>query len=367
MKAGVITLAGAIRDGFNGMLTMDEARKKLGELREEDMEAKVSPQGGDENVFSMVQPALARLIGQVERTLRSHLGGAHQGTVERVYVAGAITSCPPLVEYMGRQMQVQMDVIDPFNPECLSERVPVPENPIEHHLLAPAIGLALSDNSRTPNLMYTYRDKEQDARGRATDRAMFVVALILLAVCVGVGIWQHLAATVERGGIGAKQRELAQYQEGLTRAEVDALAQKATQRLHEMKWASREYLGMAAVSEFAAVTPGNVKILDAKVELGAFTTDDKEVAQSGEEAMSLTLDGVVSGQPQRLESYLAEYVIRLERSEIFTGLRVKKAERKPQEDEIMLFFRLSMEIVKPNAELPEQQVAEPAAGAPLAP
>ena len=361
VKAGVTTLTGAIRDGFRGTLTMEEARNKLSALTPEDVEAGTSLREGEENVFRMVQPALTRLIGQVERTLRSHLGGAHQGKVDRVYLAGAITTCPPLVAYVGQQMQVDMEAIDPFNPNCLSQRVPVPENPIQRYVLTPAIGLALSDNSRTPNLLYTYRDKESAARVRHNDNAVCAGFFVLLAGCIGVAVWQHLAAAVARTGIGTKQHELAQYEEGLTRAGVDALTQRTTQRLHEMKWASREYLGMAVVGEFADLAPENVKLLDAKVGLGGFTTDDRGSGQATDDKLSVSLEGLISGEPQRLESYLAEYVIRLERSTIFTGLQVKKAERKPQADATVLFFRLEMVIVKPDDELPAEAGTTPAA------
>ena len=92
---------------------------------------------------------------------------------------------------MGSQLGIASAVLDPLSDEestacpdvddlhCVSERI----------AFGPALGLALSDNERTPNLMLTYKDKEREVSIKRINRAVFAA---FIAVCPDLFCHLHL-------------------------------------------------------------------------------------------------------------------------------------------------------------------------------
>ena len=116
-----------------------------------------------EEIFEMIQPALERLSRQVERTFEHYATMMPGERIVRIFVSGAMNVYQPIVDYVGSQLGISSAVLDPLSEQesaacpdvddtdCISERI----------AFGPALGLALSDNDHTPNLMFTYKDKER--------------------------------------------------------------------------------------------------------------------------------------------------------------------------------------------------------------
>jgi len=115
-----------------------------------------------EKLFGTIQPALDRVIRQVERTLRHYTLNFGDVGVGKVYISGQISSNRHVVNYIGEQLGISVEPIDPFASEAfLSDGLSIPKSESERGAFVPAVGMALSSNSFTPNFIFTYKEKEK--------------------------------------------------------------------------------------------------------------------------------------------------------------------------------------------------------------
>ena len=61
---------------------------------------------GDDDVFSMVVPALERIIRQVERTLQHYALNYKSNTVDKILISGEAGTHQKIREYIGRQLEL---------------------------------------------------------------------------------------------------------------------------------------------------------------------------------------------------------------------------------------------------------------------
>ena len=365
VKAGVNTLAQCIRQEHSGAISMAQAHDMLLAIREQDIQASSAPDAG-ENSFKMTLPALTRLIRQIERTLQSHFAKLGQERVRRVYVAGEIARCPAIVDYMGNQMQVVPNLIDPFAPECVHGGVEVPEEPAERAALAAAVGLALSDNSRTPNLLYTYRDKEKRQRAGRLGKTMLGIAAATALVGLGVFFWQSSTARNLRRHNAELEAELAGFVPRMDIPGLTASMVAVGEKQKRIAGQARKHMGTAVVRELLSVTPKHIRLANLKAELGPLSRKKAEI--SGKKGAKrkpppivrrVVLNGMVTGQRELLESFLAEYVVRLEGTRVFDRVGVTKTSVEAYEGKPTLAFVLHANIVPlpadVEAEKPEEE------------
>ena len=180
IKAGLSSMVEALVERFNERkqdpetpaLTIEQGRKIIRSLSPDSPPLQETDAGVDlrkEDIFEMIQPALERLSRQVERTFEHYATMMPGERIVRIYVSGAMNIYQPIVEYVGSQLGIPSAVLDPLSEQesaacpdvedtdCISERI----------AFGPALGLALSDSDHTPNLMFTYKDKERTDQRQA--------------------------------------------------------------------------------------------------------------------------------------------------------------------------------------------------------
>ncbi len=186
IKAGLSSMAEALVDRFNERkqdpeapaLTLEQSRKIIRSLSPDSPPLQETDAGvnlREEDIFEMIQPALERLSRQVERTFEHYATMMPGERIVRIYVSGAMNVYQPIVEYVGSQLGISSAVLDPLSEQesaacpdvedtgCISERI----------AFGPALGLALSDNDHTPNLMFTYKDKDGKTSIKRINQAVF--------------------------------------------------------------------------------------------------------------------------------------------------------------------------------------------------
>ena len=89
--------------------------------------------------------------------------------------------------------------------------VSIPDSVSERVAFGPAVGMALSSISRTPNLIFTYREKDKFESITRINRAIFVVFLFVIAICTGVFYWQGKEVEKRRIKIAGLEQELEKY------------------------------------------------------------------------------------------------------------------------------------------------------------
>ena len=113
----------------------------------------------------MIQPALERLIRQVERTIRHYALNYENARVSKIFISSGVSPHQRILNYIGDELGMPTEVLNPFSESGnFLPHVPIPDSVSEQSSFAPAMGMALADNSRTPNFLFTYKDKRQGIR-----------------------------------------------------------------------------------------------------------------------------------------------------------------------------------------------------------
>ena len=282
----------------------------------------------EEDIFDMVRPALDRLVRQVERTF-ANLGGEK---VNRIYISGIVNAYRPLIDYIGEQLGIESGVMDPMDPSIpYITGFTAPATASEKVSLAAAVGLALSDNVRTPNLLFTYKEKEKMATVSRVNRVILLSLAAIIISGLTVFAWQERVASKKKATISDLNLQLSSLNLMVDTKLILQMAAKDREERRLKKEYGERYMGMAVISELSAFTPENIRFLKLKTILGGKATEktaEKAVppAKPGDaNAKTLEIDGLVLGERSMLEGYLSSYVLKLKGSPLFKEATVQKS------------------------------------------
>jgi Tfp pilus assembly PilM family ATPase len=280
-------------------------------------------QPSQEELVELVRPALERLLRQVERTFEysSKLGDGE--SVEKIFISGALNICPNIISYFGQSMGVETEIMDPLNPSNLFSRSVAPPVLLSDRIpYTGPLGLALSDNSRTPNLLFTFKDKEEQAAVSRINRSIFWVFLSVVLVLMTIFLWQEYSNRQKKAELSRLTNELAQYTPAADQSSIMQLAARVKNQQSILKEKASEYVGIAVLSELSALTPPNIRLISITADLGLTQPEPQTKGtgtpgQSKSVARSLVIDGIVRGDSQTFEASLARFLMRLGSSPIF--------------------------------------------------
>jgi hypothetical protein len=312
----------------------------------------------EETVFEMIRPALSRLAMQVERTFEYYSLTLQNEKVDTIYVSCAAGHWERPFDFIADQLGIERKVLDPLDQGVIvQDEVPAPATIAERVPFTAAVGLALSDNARTPNLVFTYRDKEELTKIARINRAIFCIFIAIILALAGVSFWQARLAGQKKAEITRLQGELDRYNPQPNQNTIAALAAKAIAGQHALGEQSSRFLGTAVIGELASLTPPNVRLLSVRAYLGSKSderdikstsgAEAKEPAKTKKEAKKeLVLEGIVTGKRDALEASLASYMMKLSASRLLTHPVVSSNmfESYPDEGEVL---RFSMQIGLP--------------------
>jgi len=218
-------------------LRRDEAQKILFSITPESERLKTvdgRKEFKKEEILEMISPVWERLARQVDLTLKtSSISNRH---VEKVYILSSISIDESILHYMGEQLGVQTEFFDPFRQGKIFAAEPS-SSAFDRILLSSALGLSLSSNSYTPNLLYTYLQKSQELSSKKINRIALCSFIAALLVCVGISAFQFFRYEdlVQQGN--HLKKELALYQPLLSRDVV----LKTAQEVKEQRKIARQY------------------------------------------------------------------------------------------------------------------------------
>jgi type IV pilus assembly protein PilM len=278
----------------------------------------------EDKIFLMIQPALERLVRQVERTIRHFALNYENTRISKIFISSGVSPHRKILSYIGEELGMPTEVLNPFSESAnFVHHVPVPDSLSEQSSFAPAMGMALANNSRTPNFLFTYKDKGKDIRNRRINRSVFAAFLILIAACVGISLVQEREIAAK----DAQKMQLQQHLQGYNLRVDKELILKLVQEIREKNRADqtigKKYLGLAVISEAINLTPSNIRLLSIATQLGPLpdNTPQKEEKSKKQPAEPppgvLILEGIVQGDRLTLESALASYLMELKESKLF--------------------------------------------------
>ena len=345
------------------LISPEETRKVLFSLSPDSTPLTGEDVGYDlaeEEKFEIILPALERLVRQVERTIEHYVVNLKNEKVDKIYVSTAMNIYTPFVEYVGEQLGIQSDVLDPLSLKLHGSNKDFQETSVSERVASiPALGLAFSDNDYTPNLLFRYKDKDKAVRNAQINRiaSMAVIAAILTASVYF--IYQVQAGFRKEAAVARLESQISQYHPPVDRNLVSQMAAGAKDQQQIMKAYSEKYVGMAVISELSALTPANIHLISVKAQLGSVATGKssetsktsgtepakeaiKEPAK--ENPRSVVIEGVIFGDRKMLDSMLAGYIVKLESSPIFQMIKVQKNTVEPFKKNDVLHFIIDAKI-----------------------
>jgi len=81
---------------------------------------------------------------------------------------------------------------------------------------------------------------------------------------------------------------------------------------------------MSAIGEISALTPENIRLINVKISAANHTAKEKTDKTAKEETDGVVLEGLITGDRNMLDSYLAQYVMKLANSQILHQVSIQK-------------------------------------------
>ncbi len=297
-------------------------------------------QASSNEVFQWIQPALERLVRQVERTIEHYVSNFHRQSVRKIYISGQVTANPAVVNYIGQQLDLPIVAMNPFSTESFVRQVRVPGESWEKEAYVPAIGLALSSNSLTPNCLYTHEDKDAAEDMRRNNMRVLSLCLLCLLVLIGMFTWQERQLEAKRLKLDKLNLQMATYHPPADKNLLLALYAKTNNRQQALQSIVQRYAPLAIIQELSQITPSNIRLLNVDT---AFATVDP--AKTKEIPGSLSVEGLIFSDSSDFETILSSYLFALSNSPIFRKPSVQSKRVEYFDMQEVLRFSLKIDII----------------------
>jgi len=341
-------------EGTSAMIRIQGVRKALFSLSpdsppltENDIGFKLT----EEEKFKAITLSLERVVRQVERTFEYYTTTLKYNRVDRIYVSSVMNVYMPIVKYVGDQLGIESDVLDPVKLQlpgfesyaekiCVSDRV----------ALLPALGLSFSDNEYTPNLLFRFKDKEKLAGTLRITNAVFAFLILVALICGSFFFYQTRIINQKKAAIVKLEERLLQYKPRADQNAISRMVDSLKQQQRISKAYSERYLGMAVISELSSLTPANIRLINLKANLGSVAPDEdpmkKDKKEAGKsEVKKLALEGLVFGDHNTLESSLAGFIMKLKESPMFRQISIQKNSIEPFRKDDVLHFIIEIKLM----------------------
>jgi hypothetical protein len=302
----------------------------------------------EDKIFNMFLPALERLVRQVERTLRHYSLNYENARVEKIYISSGVNPHPRIVGYISEELGISTEILNPFaDSPNFQTMVPIPESVSEQSAYVPAMGMALSNNTLTPNFLYTYKDKQTAVRSQRINRGVFGGFLLVMALCVGVSFWQDIQVKEKQHKKLQLKQRLERINLRVDKALILKLVEETQLQRRELGDIGEKYFGIAVINEITDLTPSSVRLLSISTQLSeppGKKAVKKEKKKEGAKR-TLVIDGVVRGDRLVLESTLAGYLMELKNSPMFDRPTIRQKSLELYEDKEVLRFTARLNLI----------------------
>lgn len=299
----------------------------------------------EDRFFQMIHPALERLVRQMERTIRHFALNFDNVRVEKIYVSSGVRPHPRVLDFIGDELGLPIEVINPFTPDAsFLPLVPLPESATEQSSYAPAMGMALANNGITPNFLNTYKDKSQVNSTRRINRNVFAAFFALIMLCVGVSIWQERQTREKDQERIRLQRQLAAFDVRVDRNLILKLVDQIRARTKKIEGTGSNFLGVAVLGEVANMTPPGVRLLGITTKLDPGGPPAPGAKPGGPKRV-LVMEGLIFGDRLNLETDLAGFMIALKNSPLFKQPTISQKSFETVDNQQALRFTAQMDLV----------------------
>ncbi|MCD6185310.1 MAG: hypothetical protein J7K84_05900, partial [Deltaproteobacteria bacterium] len=291
IKAGIHTMVDAIRKNLesildnNPLLSLNKggvsgSHTQTGnDLADEIFYNFIQETSSQENsvnkgdIFRALLPALERLVKQIERTLKHYYLNFGNKEINKAFISGLINNNSRIVEYIGSQLDINMEILNPFPKKIIASGAVTTSVPaLNSGTMVPAAGIALSDNKITPNFIFTYKDREKVALVKHVNFSLFAFMLFLMAICVGVYFNQGRVLSHKEQVLSNLKRQIESYSPNADQDLLLKMALKIKKARLKLDNISNRHLGLAVISAISEITPENIRLLKINARLDGSNT-----------------------------------------------------------------------------------------------
>jgi hypothetical protein len=288
--------------------------------------------------FQMVLPAIERLVRQVERTFEHYALNFNSEGVRKILISGMVTANRMIVEYIGKQLDLPIAAMNPFPADsAFVQRIRIPENVQEREGFVPSIGLALARNSITPNFLYTREDRELTESIRRNNMRILTFCMIVLMVFIGIFSWQENRLDEKRDRIDELNNQLFAYNPPAEKELLLALYAKTKNKRQTVHRIVQRYTPAAIITELSDMTPANIRLMS----ISAVLSGDQTMPHG---PRTVSIEGIVFGDPIRFESTLTGYLLNLKNSPVFNRPSVRNQQIEYYQNQQVLRFSANLTI-----------------------
>jgi Tfp pilus assembly PilM family ATPase len=299
----------------------------------------------EDKIFKMILPALERLVRQVERTLRHFSLNYDNARVGKIYISSGVNPHQRIVDYIGEELAIPTETLNPFaDSSNFLSLAPSPDNPSEQSAYVPAMGMALSSNTLTPNFLYTYKDKQKAFRTQWVNRGIFAAFAMVVLLCVGVTFWQGHQLEEKEFKLLQLQRQLENVTLRVDKSLILKLVDETRANRSQIKEIGQKYFGLAVISELTQLTPSSVRLISISTTLAGVPGKQKE-NNKGLKSKTVVLDGIISGDRLILEPKLTGFLMELKNSPIFDEPKLSKKSFERYKDKEVLRFTARLKLL----------------------
>jgi type IV pilus assembly protein PilM len=291
-------------------------------------------------VFQMLLPAMERLLRQVERTFEHYAQNFHREGVRRIYLSGQITANATLVNYIGRQLDLPVEVMNPFTPGTPFVRpINIPKTQDERESFVPAIGLALSNNTRTPNVLFTHQDRDRQEDVRRINLRILTGCMLCLIAFIGLFSWQERHLDAKREQIDKLNQKLMAINPPAEKEILLALYSQNSKKRQAYHEIAQRYAPVAVLKELSQITPANIRLINVEAAFSQGKTTKTP------EAGGIFIEGIVFGEKSGNENVLTSYLLSLKNSPVFGKPSVQNKRVEYYNAQEVLRFRAKLELI----------------------
>ena len=299
---------------------------------------------GQDQLLRVISPVLDRLVWQVEVTSRHYASTFKTSAMEKIYISGEISNSEAILRYIGNQLELPSEKLDPFDLDIPFARdVSAPESSFEKTTYATAMGIALSNVSRTPNFIFTRNDRSRQVITKRINGIVSAAFIIFITVCIGVSFWQRQLIDHKKAQVANLKMTVDKTKLSINKEIIVKRVARYKNQGKRLKRLSERYLGLAVISELFSLTPQRIRL----VNLIADLSDVSEKNSQGKRK-TVVVDGIVYGNSQTFEASLAEYMLRLLDSPMIETSRVEKSVVEYLGDKEVLRFIARLDVVDRN-------------------
>jgi hypothetical protein len=296
--------------------------------------------------FQMLLPAMERLIRQIERTFEHYSLNFHHEGIRRLFLSGSIATSKLVVDHIGKQLDLPIMIMDPFGPDpAFYEQVNIPDAMAERESFVPSIGLALSNNQRTPNFLFTHQDREQENRQRSNNMRVLTFNLVLLIILIAVFSYQERKLEQKRTEVARLNDQFYAFSPPAEQNDILTMYAKTKSKRQTVKKIAERYVPLAVVNEIAHLTPSHIRLLNLDSKFPRGDTDTEKTGKKETGTGSLTVQGVIFGENATLDTSLTSYLFSLRNSQLFSKPRIVNKQEAFYNGQPVLRFNAKLDIM----------------------